>query len=234
MRLWPAEYEELRAEMDDHSVGLRFEEAGRFRDLIAKLDRTTSRSRPVAGIRGDCDLVGLARDGEDASAVVMRVRGGHILTTHHFLLADRLDRGLETFMAQLLREAAALTSEPSLKRYLEARADAFFSDDYYESDKAWMDLDSSVEVTIGPYEVYEDHRYGYKAAFECFICVAQPEDSARLEVRDPGELPGPGGRRRCCRHLLSGTSSSSALDQSERRNASSYWNVWNSSPRSAC
>jgi excinuclease ABC subunit C len=58
----------------------------------------------VTGITGDCDLLGLAREGEDASGVVLRVRGGHILTSHHFLLSDRLDRGLEAFMAQLLRE----------------------------------------------------------------------------------------------------------------------------------
>ena len=96
--------EELRGEMEEHSTQLRFEQAAGLRDLIAKLDRTTSRSRPVTGIRGDCDLIGVARDGEDASGVVMRVRGGHILTTHHFLMSDKLDRGLDAFMAQLLRE----------------------------------------------------------------------------------------------------------------------------------
>ncbi len=96
--------EELRGEMGALAVDLRFEEAANLRNLIAKLDRTTSRSRPVSGISGDCDLIGLARDGADASGVVLRVRSGHILTTHHFLLADKLDRGLDAFMAQLLRE----------------------------------------------------------------------------------------------------------------------------------
>lgn len=96
--------QELRDEMEACSTALRFEDAARLRDFIAKLDRTTSRSRPVAGIKGDCDLVGLARDGQDASGVVLRVRGGHILTAHHFLLADKLDQGLDAFMAHLLRE----------------------------------------------------------------------------------------------------------------------------------
>ena len=96
--------QELRTEMEDHSTGLRFEDAAGLRDLIAKLDRTTSRSRPVAGIRGDCDLISVAREGHDASGVVFRVRGGHILTTHHFLLSDKLEQGLDAFMAQLLRE----------------------------------------------------------------------------------------------------------------------------------
>ena len=58
--------------------------------------------------------------------------------------------------AQLLREAAALTTNETLKDFLNKRADAFASDDYYESDVAWMDLDSPIDVTIGPYETYED------------------------------------------------------------------------------
>jgi hypothetical protein len=84
--------------------------------------------------------------------------------------------------AEAMRAAAAATDNVSLKRFLELRADAFFTDDYYASDMAWMDLDSVIEVVIGPYETYEDSLFGYKAAFECFLCVAQPEDSARLEV----------------------------------------------------
>ncbi|MBK8166177.1 MAG: excinuclease ABC subunit UvrC [bacterium] len=95
---------ELRAQMAAQAAARRYEDAAKLRDLIARLDRTVSHSRPVSGVSGDCDLVGLARDGEDASGVVMRVRGGRILTTHHFLLTDRLDRGLADIMAQLLRE----------------------------------------------------------------------------------------------------------------------------------
>ncbi len=96
--------DELRAEMETLSNDRSYEDAAAVRDLIAKLDKTVARSRPVTGITGDCDLCGLAREGEDASGVVLRVRGGRILTSHHFLLGDRLDRGLDAFMAQLLRE----------------------------------------------------------------------------------------------------------------------------------
>ena len=82
--------------------------------------------------------------------------------------------------AALLREAAALTSNASLKKFLELRAAAFESDDYYASDVAWMDLDAPVEVTIGPYETYEDELFGYKAAFEAFVTVNLPKESAAL------------------------------------------------------
>ncbi len=90
--------------------------------------------------------------------------------------------------AAAMRRAAAATSNESLKRFLQLRADAFFTDDYYDSDMAWMDLDSAIEVVIGPYETYEDRLFGYKAAFETFICVTSPEDSAAL-AKFKAELP---------------------------------------------
>ena len=83
--------------------------------------------------------------------------------------------------AEHLRQAAETTSNETLARFLRTRADAFFSDDYYESDVAWMDLASPVEVTIGPYETYEDGLFGYKAAFEAFVTVDVPAESAKLE-----------------------------------------------------
>jgi hypothetical protein len=82
--------------------------------------------------------------------------------------------------AKLLREAAALAKNASLKKFLELRADAFENDDYYASDVAWMDLDAPVEVTIGPYETYEDDLFGYKAAFEAYVTVNLPKESAAL------------------------------------------------------
>ena len=82
--------------------------------------------------------------------------------------------------AGLLREAAALTNQPSLKAFLTKRADAFLSNDYYASDLAWMELDSTLEPTIGPYEVYEDEWFNAKAAFEAFIAVRDEAETAKL------------------------------------------------------
>jgi len=53
-------------------------------------------------------------------------------------------------MARLLLEAASLTTQPTLKAFLEKRATALVSNDYYDSDVAWMELDASIEPTIGP------------------------------------------------------------------------------------
>jgi hypothetical protein len=90
-------------------------------------------------------------------------------------------------MARLLREAAALTKQPTLKSFLDKRADAFVSNDYYASDVAWMELDASIEPTIGPYEVYEDEWFNFKAAFEAFIALTDRDASGKLD-RFSGEL----------------------------------------------
>jgi len=87
-----------------------------------------------------------------------------------------------TKAAEHLRQAAEHAENPSLERFLKLRAEAFLSNDYYESNMAWMDLeDHRIEVVIGPYEVYEDNLFGYKAAFECFLTIRDPEESAKLE-----------------------------------------------------
>ncbi|HEX5133403.1 MAG TPA: peptidase [Candidatus Krumholzibacteria bacterium] len=95
---------------------------------------------------------------------------------------------------RLLNEAAdILTDEASraqfakgvdyttLAAFLRSRAAAFQSNDYFQSDMDWMDVsDNILDVTIGPYEVYEDNLFNYKAAFEAIIAMRNPADSKRL------------------------------------------------------
>ena len=85
--------------------------------------------------------------------------------------------------AKLLEQAAAKTTNPSLKRFLSLRAKAFRTDAYFESELAWMDLkDTPIEVAIGPYEVYTDELYGRKTAFEAFVTLKDPKESQALDV----------------------------------------------------
>ncbi|MGD8412723.1 MAG: peptidase [Candidatus Latescibacterota bacterium] len=105
--------------------------------------------------------------------------------------------------AILMNEAADILTDPAnqsqfrdgvdyttLAAFLRSRAAAFGSNDYFQSDMDWMDVkDNIIDVTIGPYEVYEDNLFGYKAAFEAFIAVKHPEDSRQLaDLKD--FLPG--------------------------------------------
>ena len=82
--------------------------------------------------------------------------------------------------ARLLREAAAASTQPTLKAFLATRAAAFLSNDYRPSDVAWMDLDASIEPTIGPYETYEDGWFNYKAAFEGVVGLVDATETDKL------------------------------------------------------
>ena len=84
--------------------------------------------------------------------------------------------------AGLLREAAALTGNASLRKFLSLRADAFLSNDYYASDLAWMDLDAPLDITIGPYETYNDELFGYKAGFEAYIAIRDDAETNKLKT----------------------------------------------------
>ena len=122
-----------------------------------------------------------AEDQESARGfftVVRRGSGGKLsLVPYSQEYADRLKRA-----AGLLREAAELTENGTLKKFLHTRADAFLSNDYYASDLAWMDLDAPLDVTIGPYETYSDGIFGYKAAFEAYINLRDDEETTKLAV----------------------------------------------------
>lgn len=91
-------------------------------------------------------------------------------------------QGELAIMADRLRAAAKATRQPTLQKFLTARADALLSNDYYASDVAWMELDASLEPTIGPYEVYEDEWFNAKAAYEAFITLRDDAETAKLSM----------------------------------------------------
>jgi Peptidase family M49 len=103
-------------------------------------------------------------------------------------LADRMQavaynqeyKAALTRAAELLKQAASLTDNASLGKFLTLRGDAFLSNDYYESDLAWMDLDAPLDVTIGPYETYNDELFGYKAGFEAYVNLRDDQETAKL------------------------------------------------------
>ena len=114
---------------------------------------------------------------EGLSTVIRRQGGALVAVPYSRAYGPALEAA-----AQKLREAAALTGNASLRDYLTKRAAAFLSDDYYASDIAWMDLDSDIEVVIGPYEVYEDKLFNFKASFESFVTVRDRAETDKLAV----------------------------------------------------
>ncbi len=94
----------------------------------------------------------------------------------------------EAFEAQVreaagyIRQAADLAEDPGLKNYLEKRAGALLTDEYYESDVAWMEMkNNTIEFIVGPIENYEDQLFGYKTAHESFLLIKDKEWSRKLE-----------------------------------------------------
>ncbi len=117
------------------------------------------------------------RDAFESNFTVIR-RDGRGLRAVPFseVYRDLLERA-----AGHLRKAATLTENRSLRTYLATRAEAFLSNDYFQSDVDWVRLkDHSIEVVIGPYEVYEDNLLGLKAAFEAYVTRVDPKESERL------------------------------------------------------
>ncbi len=83
--------------------------------------------------------------------------------------------------SDLLKKAAALAENDGFKKYLNLRAEALLTDDYYESDMAWLDMNGNlVDLVIGPIENYTDQLFGYKAAHESFVLIKDVEWSNRL------------------------------------------------------
>jgi hypothetical protein len=124
----------------------------------------------------------VVRRASNRSAAAPRARNAFTLVPYSLEYQPELARA-----AALLREAADLAGEPTLKRFLTARADAFLSNDYYESDVAWMELKGAIEPTIGPYEVYEDEIFNFKAAFEAYVTIQDEAETAKLQ-KFAGEL----------------------------------------------
>jgi hypothetical protein len=110
-------------------------------------------------------------------SIIRRTDNKLIAIPYSEFYSDKLSKA-----ATLLREAAEYCDNASLKKYLELRAKAFETNDYYESDMAWMDLkDNKIEFVIGPYEVYEDEMFNFKASFEAFLTIKDPVESKKLE-----------------------------------------------------
>lgn len=118
------------------------------------------------------------RESLESPYTVIRREGGSLVAVP-YSVAYRED--LEV-VAGHLREAAALTSNASLKAYLDRKAADLLSNDYFTGDCLWIDLkDNLVEIVIGPYEVYEDALLGFKASYEAYVYFNDREEMAKIK-----------------------------------------------------
>jgi hypothetical protein len=114
---------------------------------------------------------------ENQYTVVRRDENGNLKSIwYHEFFKEDIEK-----VAELLRKAAGLSENEGMKNYLNLRAEALLTDDYFASDMAWLDMkDSKVDIVIGPIENYEDALFGYKAAHEAFLLIKDIEWSQKL------------------------------------------------------
>lgn len=114
---------------------------------------------------------------DDLYTLVRRTQDGGLTTIpYHEAFAEQ-----HQIAADKLKKAAELAEDEGLKKYLNLRAEALLTDEYQESDMAWMDMkNNTIEVVIGPIETYEDQLFGYKAAHETFVLIKDKKWSNRL------------------------------------------------------
>ena len=103
-----------------------------------------------------------------------------------------------TGAAAALRQAASLSSDPKFAGFLRMRADALFTDEYYASDIAWLDLQNpKFDVIFAPYETYLDDLLGVKTSYGAAVLIRNEAESQNLakyqqwvpELQDALPLP---------------------------------------------
>lgn len=109
--------------------------------------------------------------------LVCRDEQGNLQTVwYHDAFANKINKA-----ADLLKKASTLAADKEFAQYLELRAQALLTDDYYYSDMAWMDVrNNNVDFVVGPIENYTDGLFGYKAAHESFILIKDQEWTKKL------------------------------------------------------
>jgi hypothetical protein len=86
-------------------------------------------------------------------------------------------------MARDLRQAAELSDDPAFANFLRLRAHALLTDNYWDSDIAWLDLKSpKFDIIFAPYETYLDGLLGVKTSYGASVMIRNDAESKKLEV----------------------------------------------------
>lgn len=111
-------------------------------------------------------------------AVVRRKGDALIAIPYHVEFAEFLKPA-----ATALREAVALSDDSGFAKFLRLRADALLTDDYYQSDLAWLDLKNpKFDLILAPYETYLDNLLGVKTSYGAAVLIRNEQESQKLEM----------------------------------------------------
>src|SRR5205085_10419480 len=78
----------VRERMNAASEALDYERAAELRDALLRLERLEEPTVVLDVGGGDRDVLGFARDGDDACVAWLRIRGGRLLAREHRFLEN--------------------------------------------------------------------------------------------------------------------------------------------------
>lgn len=80
-----------------------------------------------------------------------------------------------------LTAAADITIKESVRNYLLKKVEALRTDNYYDCDLAWLDMDDSkMDLILGPDEAADDQLLGIKNSYEAFVLLKDEKATERL------------------------------------------------------
>ena len=118
------------------------------------------------------------RDKESPYTLIKRNNDGTLRSVwYHEEYAAEIDK-----IASYLTAAANITIKPSVRNYLLKKIEALKTDDYYESDIAWLEMeDSKMDLVIGPNETNDDQFKGIKKSYGALVLLKDLAATDRLE-----------------------------------------------------
>jgi hypothetical protein len=114
----------------------------------------------------------------DPFTVIRRKGAALEAIPYHVVYREWLDPAVKA-----LREAAALSGDPAFAKFLRMRADALLTDNYFESDLAWVSLENpKFDVIFAPYETYLDDLLGVKTSYGAAVLIRNEPESRKLDI----------------------------------------------------
>jgi len=107
-RFYSGHYGEVQAELQERmraaSEQLRYEQAAKYRDLLANLEKLVRRSRVVGKPGDDLDALGFTASGDHLLVVILQVREGRLIGSREFALDNSMEQTREALFADFLKQ----------------------------------------------------------------------------------------------------------------------------------
>jgi hypothetical protein len=164
--------------------GSRYDLVDEMKPFVGTAPAPPGRALYPDGLTRDDIEKYVAQHPEEKAAIygdftIVRKKGDQLITIpYHVEFAQFLKPA-----AKALNEAAALSQDPAFAKFLRLRATALLTDDYYQSDLAWLDLQNpKFDLILAPYETYLDNLLGVKTSYGAAVLVRNEEESKKLDV----------------------------------------------------